>query len=259
MNRTFPKLFPHFHNRMLKELKAPQSDSKAWCSQSDRLQMAEDTLTAVRRVRREVVDNMRLLMKSAKDKKSEGMFSIIEEMLRKTKCLCNLLDQSLVEEVLAFLEDNRVTIRPEHDEFSQSVAEFMQRNKLKIDLPLICRPKLLGPSLQTPCTEFVAKELRTPEVDLIFSPVTGGAHNLHPSANDSDFWRTYSAYTSGYQSVDRLSDIDEFEESFRYLSIMDKTRHYYTLCKAASPVDTPPGTPKKHVEPLDSYIGNFSS
>ena len=44
----------------------------------------------------------------------------------------------------------------------------MQRNKLKIDLPLVCRPRMLGPSLQTPCTEFVAKELRTPEVDLLF-------------------------------------------------------------------------------------------
>ena len=33
---------------------------------------------------------------------------------------------------------------------------------------------------------------------------------------------------------------------FRYLSVIDKTRHYYTLCRAASPVDTPPcGTPKK--------------
>ena len=74
--------------RMLKELKAPQSDSNAWCSQSDRLQMAEDTLSAVRRVRREVVDSMRMLMKAAKDKKSDGMFAIIEEMLRKTKCLC---------------------------------------------------------------------------------------------------------------------------------------------------------------------------
>ena len=63
----------------------------------------------------------------------------------------------------------RVTIKPEKlDEFSESVAEFMQRNKLKIDLPLVCRPRMLGPSLQTPCTEFVAKELRTPEVDLLF-------------------------------------------------------------------------------------------
>jgi hypothetical protein len=31
----------------------------------------------------------------------------------------------------------------------------------------------------------------------------------------SEYWRGYSAFTSGYQSVDRLSDIDEFEESFR--------------------------------------------
>ena len=51
---------------MLKELKAPQKDSQAWCSQSDRLQMAEDTLSAVRRVRRDVVDCMRMLMKFGK-------------------------------------------------------------------------------------------------------------------------------------------------------------------------------------------------
>ena len=51
------------------------------------------------------------------------------------------------------------------------------------------------------------------------------------SQSSEDFWRTYSAYTSGYQSVDRLSDIDEFEESFKYLSVVDKTKHYYTLCR----------------------------
>ena len=232
--------------RMLKELKAPQSNSQAWCSQSDSLQMAEDTLSAVRRVRREVVDSMRMLMKAAKEKRSQGMFALIEEMLRKTKCLCSLLDQTMVEQVFSFLEDNRVTIRPENDEFSQSVADFMAKNKMKIDLPLICRPRGLLQTLQTPCTEFVAKELRTPEVDLIFSPVTlSGNSGSNSAENSGEFWRTYSAYTSGYQSVDRLSDIDEFEESFRYLSVMDKTRHYYTLCRAASPVDTPPmpGTP----------------
>ena len=32
-------------------------------------------------------------------------------------------------------------------------------------------------------------------------------------------WRGYSAFTSGYQSVDRLSDIDEFEESFRQVGL----------------------------------------
>ena len=217
---------------MLKDLKAPQKDSTAWCSQSDRLQMAEDTLSAVRRLRREVVDCMRILMKNAKDKKPMGMFAIVEEMLKKTKCLCSLMDMSTVEEVFTFLEDNRITHRPEKDEFSESVAEFMQRNKLKIDLPLF-RPNKFD-SLQTPCSEFVSKELRTPEVD-IFSP---------SDPEMAEFWRSYSAYTSGYQSVDKLSDIDEFEESFKYLSVIDKTKHYYTLCRTGSPIDTPVATPQ---------------
>ena len=67
---------------MLKELKSPQKDSDAWCSNSDRLQMAEDTLAAVRRVRREVVDCMRLLMKQGKERRSDGMFQLVENMLR---------------------------------------------------------------------------------------------------------------------------------------------------------------------------------
>ena len=58
---------------MLKELKSPQKDSSAWCSFSDKLQMAEDSLSAVRKVRREVVDCMRLLIKLAKGGKADGM------------------------------------------------------------------------------------------------------------------------------------------------------------------------------------------
>ena len=34
----------------------------------------------------------------------------------------------MVEESFAFLEENRVAVKPEHDEFSESVAEFMQRH-----------------------------------------------------------------------------------------------------------------------------------
>ena len=92
--------------------------------------------------------------------------------------------------------------RPERDEFAESVAEFMQRNRLKIDLPLF-RPSRFtsvpssgqgalgsgagggggssgshgvhagsggheGGTLQTPVTEFLSKELRTPEVMVLF-------------------------------------------------------------------------------------------
>ena len=220
---------------MLKELKSPQKDSTAWCSFSDKLQMAEDSLAAVRKVRREVVDCMRLLMKLAKEKKTDGMFLIVEDMLKKTKLLCNISDTVLVEEALLFLEDNKVTVRPEKDEFSDSVSEFMQRNKLKIDLQF--RPNI--GSLQTPCTEFISKELRTPDGDY-FSP------SYDPSTGE--YLRGYSVFTSGYQSVDRLSDIDEFEESFKCMSVEDKTRHYYTLFRDLSPMETPQGSPQKFVD-----------
>ena len=106
---------------------------------------------------------MRLLMKLAKDRVADGMFLIVEDMLKKTKLLCNISDTILVEEALTFLEKNKVTIRPEKDEFSESVAEFMQRNRLKIDLQFP-RP-VIGSKMMTPCTEFLSAELATPECD----------------------------------------------------------------------------------------------
>ena len=44
---------------------------------------------------------------------------------------------------------------------------------------------------------------------------------------------------------------------FSLFPFSDKTRHYYTLCRAASPVDTPPcGTPTKELltQPLANVI-----
>ena len=51
---------------------------------------------------------MRLLMKRGKEKSADGMFALVEEMLRKTKCLCSLMDTQTVEEAFRFLEDNRL-------------------------------------------------------------------------------------------------------------------------------------------------------
>ena len=108
------------------------------------------------------------------------------------------------------------------DEFSESVAEFMQRNKLKIDLKLNPGASAGSGPAHTPCSEFVRTELRTPE--------------------DA---RSYSVFTSGYQSVDTLSDIDEFEETFKCLSVADKTRHYYTLFRDTTPPDSAQTTPAR--------------
>ena len=113
----------------------------------------KEKMFSSRRVRREVVDSMRFLMKLAKERNPEGMFRLVESMLKKTKVLCSISDTMLVEEAFSFLEKNRVSVRPEKDDFSDSVAEFMQRNRLKIDLQF--RPSF--GSLQTPNTEFISK------------------------------------------------------------------------------------------------------
>ncbi len=50
---------------------------------------------------------MRLMMKRGKERNPDGMFQLVEDMLRKTRCLCSLMDTQTVEEAFAFLEENR--------------------------------------------------------------------------------------------------------------------------------------------------------
>ena len=47
-----------------------------------------------------------------------------------------------------------------------------------------------------------------------------------------------------------------FISLLQYLSVVDKTRHYYTLCNAAPPVDTPPipGSPISSSQPWSSEV-----
>merc|ERR1719419_660344 len=125
---------------------------------------------------------------------SKDMFRIVEEMLRKTKCLCSLMDNNVVEETLAFLEDNRVTVKPEKDEFAESVAEFMQRNRMRINLPQISMASAHGkPSMQTPVTEFISKELRTPD-NFVVDLNLGNLHNKESLGGATNYFT--SAYTS---------------------------------------------------------------
>ena len=111
---------------MLKELKSPQKGSSAWSRVSDSLQVAEDCLAAVRRLRRELVHCMRQLMREAREGRTGGMAATVEEMMKKTKLICGLSDLATVEEALAFLEENRVTVRPEK-ESRLDIFTFMKK------------------------------------------------------------------------------------------------------------------------------------
>ena len=45
-----------------------------------------------------------------------------------------------------------------------------------------------------------------------------------------------------------MSDIDEFEESFKVMSVEDKTRHYYTLFRDVSTPHSPVSSPEPRQE-----------
>ncbi|XP_046389840.1 inositol polyphosphate-4-phosphatase type I A-like isoform X2 [Ischnura elegans] len=79
------------------------------CQGPDKIAVAYDAVQAIKQLRREVVEGMRSLMGLAGEKRSAGMIPISEDMIRKTRTLLSLWDPGLVEEALAFVEENKVS------------------------------------------------------------------------------------------------------------------------------------------------------
>lgn len=54
--------------------------------------MANDAIQAIKQLRKEVVEAMRNLMRLAKEKQTNGMLPICEDMINKTRILLSLWD-----------------------------------------------------------------------------------------------------------------------------------------------------------------------
>ena len=55
---------------------------------------------------------------------------MVEQMLKKTKCLCSLIDPSMVEEVFGFLEMTRITVKPEQVRKGGGIGEDYEGRSL---------------------------------------------------------------------------------------------------------------------------------
>ncbi|KAL0280261.1 UNVERIFIED_CONTAM: hypothetical protein PYX00_001605 [Menopon gallinae] len=75
---------------------------------STKTMMAHDAIQAIKQLRREVVDGMKALMRLAREKQTNGMLPICDEMINKTRTLLSIWDSGLVEEALTFVEENKV-------------------------------------------------------------------------------------------------------------------------------------------------------
>ncbi|CAG9821777.1 unnamed protein product [Phaedon cochleariae] len=75
-----------------------------------KISMANDAIQAIKQLRKEVVEAMRTLMRLAKEKQTNGMLPICEDMISKTRILLSLWDPGLVEEALNFIEDYKLVV-----------------------------------------------------------------------------------------------------------------------------------------------------
>ncbi|KAJ8668424.1 hypothetical protein QAD02_010087 [Eretmocerus hayati] len=94
--------------RLVQALKESPAKSNQLYQGASKISMAHDAIQAIKQLRRDVVDAMRALMKLAKEKQTNGMLPICEEMVTKTRILLSLWDPGLVEEALTFLEEHKV-------------------------------------------------------------------------------------------------------------------------------------------------------
>jgi inositol polyphosphate-4-phosphatase len=96
--------------KLVQQLKESPTRSNSNYQITTKISMANDAIQAIKQLRKEVVDGMKILMKLAKDKQTNGMLPICEDMISKTRILLSLWDPGLVEEALNFIEEYKLVI-----------------------------------------------------------------------------------------------------------------------------------------------------
>ncbi|XP_073974232.1 inositol polyphosphate-4-phosphatase type I A isoform X1 [Rhodnius prolixus] len=152
--------------KLLQQVKESPMKARTGNPGLNKIAMAQDAIQAIKQLRREVVDAMRMLMKLAKEKKTAGMLPICDDMVNKTRTLLTLWDSSLVEEALSFVEAHKVNATPCDEEDVTSVQSMSSLSPFKRITQQLRFADLRSPDADDPVT---------PE-----SPTSGSNNNFHP-------------------------------------------------------------------------------
>nr|XP_015834055.1 PREDICTED: type I inositol 3,4-bisphosphate 4-phosphatase [Tribolium castaneum] len=96
--------------KLVQQLKESPTRSTSNYQITTKISISNDAIQAIKQLRKEVVDGMKVLMKLAKEKQTSGMLPICEDMISKTRILLSLWDTGLVEEALNFIEENKLVV-----------------------------------------------------------------------------------------------------------------------------------------------------
>ncbi|CAH1108079.1 unnamed protein product [Psylliodes chrysocephalus] len=161
--------------KLVQQLKESPIKSGTNCQISTKISMANDAIQAIKQLRKEVVEAMRNLMRLAKEKQTNGMLPICEDMINKTRILLSLWDSGLVEEALNFIEENKLL--PNED---SGVGEDASLDSLG-------RPNVLSPFKRI-TQQLTSLDLRSPELEDFATPCT--------PINDDDIWKVHNNDTN---------------------------------------------------------------
>ncbi|XP_050509699.1 inositol polyphosphate-4-phosphatase type I A [Diabrotica virgifera virgifera] len=154
--------------KLVQQLKESPIKS-ANCQITTKISMANDAIQAIKQLRKEVVEAMRNLMRLAKEKQTNGMLPICEDMINKTRILLSLWDSGLVEEALNFIEEYKLL--PNEDSGVGDDDSSMDS---------LGRPNVLSPFKRI-TQQLTSLDLRSPELEDFATPCT--------PINDDDIWK----------------------------------------------------------------------
>ncbi|XP_018570173.1 type I inositol 3,4-bisphosphate 4-phosphatase isoform X2 [Anoplophora glabripennis] len=146
--------------KLVQQLKESPIKSNANYQITTKISMANDAIQAIKQLRKEVVEAMKTLMRLAKEKQTNGMLPICEDMISKTRILLSLWDPGLVEEALNFIEEYKLVTNDD-----SGVSE-------DFSLESGGRPSMVLSPFKRITQQLTSLDLKSPDLDDFATPCT---------------------------------------------------------------------------------------
>ncbi|CAG7715934.1 unnamed protein product [Allacma fusca] len=102
---------------------------------TNKVNMTYDSVQGIKRLRREIVERMQIIMKLAKERKTQGMHKFVEDIYHRCRLLLSICDQSLIEEAFEFLEHQKLTLPTSTSLDFDTIEEHYRQVDEGIDTP----------------------------------------------------------------------------------------------------------------------------
>ncbi|XP_050301479.1 inositol polyphosphate-4-phosphatase type I A isoform X2 [Anthonomus grandis grandis] len=173
--------------RLVQQLKESPVKSNTNYQIATKISMANDAIQAIKQLRKEVVESMKTLMRLAKEKQTNGMLPICDDMINKTRILLSLWDPGLVEEALNFIEEHKL-VQADDSGLSEDLSLESVSG----------RPSLLLSPFKRITQQLTSLDLKSPELEDFATPCV--------QKTMADLWKVPKLEDSQPQNLLNTSD-----------------------------------------------------